>query len=311
MACYTYRQKKFNERDQLVIDRCVGVVDRYVAQNIRMTLRQLYYQMIARDLFPDTWIDAAYNQKQGLPPDTKNTIKNYSRLSKLISDARLAGLVDWDAIEDRGRQPQSASEWATISDLMESALAAFRLPRWADQPRYVELWVEKDALASVLWPIARRHHITLMVNKGYSSQSAMYASSQRFIAAEDEGKDGVLLYIGDHDPSGEDMVRDIQERMAMFKVQNLDVRKIALTMAQIEEFNPPPNPAKVTDPRAKKYIEEHGDESWEVDALPPDQLTRLVDEEMEGLVEVELWNDVLARERELKEKLTRAAQRIK
>lgn len=228
MALIVYREKRFNDRDQLVIDRANEVIEIYMARGIRMTLRQLYYQMIARDLFPDAWVDEAYNAREGLPPDTKNTPKNYSRLSKLISDARLAGLVDWDAIEDRGRRPWRPSEWDSVPDLMQSALAAFRLPRWKDQETYVELWVEKDALASVLEPVANRWSMHLMVNKGYSSQSAMYASAERFRAQWADQRNIVLLYVGDHDPSGEDMVRDIQERMAMFEVPALDVGSVAL-----------------------------------------------------------------------------------
>jgi len=277
---------------------------------ITMTLRQLYYQMIAQDLFPSSWIDAAYNAKNGLPPDTKNTVKNYQRLSKLISEARLAGLVDWDAIEDRGRRPQRAAEWSTLQDGVDSLHAQFRLPRWKDQEHYVELWVEKDALASVLWPIAHRHHITLMINKGYSSSSAMWTSSNRFIEASRAGKFVTLLYLGDFDPSGEDMVRDITERLVMFGVQELDVIKVALTKEQIRRYNPPPNPAKITDPRAKKYIAEHGKQSWEVDALPPEVLNQLLEQEMAGYVNGPKMEAVKKKEEELKAALKKVTAKI-
>lgn len=310
MALIEYRTKRFGHESQIVIDRCNTVIEKYMDQGITMTLRQLYYQMIAQDFFPSSWIDAAYNAKNGLSADTKNTIKNYSKLSKLISDARLAGLVDWDAIEDRGRRPQRAAEWESIQSGVDSLVAQFRLPRWEDQENYVELWVEKDALASVLWPIAHRHHITLMVNKGYSSQSAMWTSANRFITASEAGKFLTLLYLGDFDPSGEDMVRDIAARMAMFGVSELEVTKVALTKAQIRRYNPPPNPAKITDPRAKKYIEEHGKHSWEVDALPPEVLNQLLETEMAGYVDGEKWEAVRKREEELKATLKKVASKI-
>jgi len=306
VSCHVYREKEFREVDLNVIRACAQIVNEYTDQGIRMTLRQLYYQMIAQDLFPSSWIDAKYNLENQLPEGTKNTIKNYSRLSKLISDARLAGWIDWDAIEDRGRRPQRTSQWDSIRDIIESAIDSFRLPRWADQPSYVELWVEKDALASVLWPIAHRHHITLMVNKGYSSQSAMHEAAGRFIAASNTNKQPTLLYLGDHDPSGEDMVRDIRERLTMFGARDLEVRKIALTKAQILRYNPPPNPAKVTDPRAKKYIAEHGNKSWEVDALPPNVMTRLVDNEMRRYVDQAKMDAILAEEERLKAALKKA-----
>lgn len=306
-----YRAKRFGAESQIVIDHCIQVTESYMGQGIRMTLRQLYYQMIARDLFPSSWIDEVYNRREGLSPNTKNTIKNYSKLSKLVSDARLAGLIDWDAIEDRGRRPNKAADWSSIQDGVDSLLGQFRLPRWADQDYYVELWVEKDALSSVLWPIAHRHHITLMVNRGYSSQSAMWESANRFIEAQKLEKSLVLLYLGDHDPSGEDMVRDVAERMAMFGVEDLDVEKVALTMAQIKRFNPPPNPAKITDPRAKKYIEEHGKHSWEIDALPPDVLNTILQAKMVAYVDKAKLKVTLAREELLKESLRKASLKIK
>ncbi len=157
--------------------------------------------------------------------------------------------------------------------------AAYRLPRWEGQPAYVELWVEKQALAGVLAPIAREFHATLMVNKGYSSASAMKESADRIKTANmfdkerfdeiieevlevtneygdgsDEEKEkiheikdeyekvcrkAIVLYLGDHDPSGEDMVRDIKDRLKEFGVARLTVEKIGLTIAQVRQYNRP------------------------------------------------------------------------
>jgi len=101
-----------------------------------LTLRQLYYQLVSRNVIP-------------------NTEKSYKNLSTLVSDARLAGKMDWNAIEDRVRVPRMSSEWGSVSELVEDALAAYRRPRWAGQRNYVELWVEKDALAGVLLPLRK------------------------------------------------------------------------------------------------------------------------------------------------------------
>ena len=90
----------------------------------------------------------------------------------------------------------------------------------------------------------------------------------------------------------------------------LDVTKVALTKAQIRRYNPPPNPAKITDPRAKKYIEEHGKHSWEVDALPPEVLNQLLETEMAGYVDGEKWEAVRKREEELKATLKKVASQI-
>lgn len=268
-----FKPKKFSTEVRAILTQANAIIAEYEAQDLRMTLRQLYYQFVSRDVIP-------------------NTEKSYKRLGSIISDGRLAGEIDWDAIEDRARQPQAAPHWANVREALDGRLRSFRLDRWEGQPKRVELWVEKDALAGVLLPIAVRWHITLMVNRGYSSSSAMYESAVRLQADARPMQFKHVLYLGDHDPSGEDMVRDVRDRLTMFGVSGLEVTKVALTMAQVRQYNPPPNPAKLTDSRATKYVEEHGDESWEVDALPPDVLTRIVEAAIREHVDVRRMNRV-------------------
>lgn len=251
-----FKEINFRQDSLDRIELCNQIIEDYQAQGLRLTLRQLYYQLVTRNAIP-------------------NVERSYKNLSTLVSDARLSGLMDWDAIEDRVRQPRRQNEFADLRDLTEAAIQAYRLPRWKGQEWYTELWVEKDALAGVLDPLASEYHVTMMVNRGYSSQSAMYESAERFNSMGD-GRAPILFYLGDHDPSGEDMVRDIAERLSMFGVNGLEVRKLALTMEQVERYNPPPNPAKITDPRATAYIREHGSSSWEVDALPPETLSEII-----------------------------------
>lgn len=224
-----------------LIAQCNEIIADYVEQGYRLTLRQLYYQLVTKNAIT-------------------NEEKSYKRLSSIVTDARMSGRMDWDAIEDRGRQPDVPSEWDSISSLVDSAVHAFRLPRWEGQERYAELWVEKQALAGVLSPLAREFHVTLMVNKGYSSASAMRESARRLLSKVmrlgDECIGATVFYLGDHDPSGEDMVRDIRERLLLFTENEIDlsVQKIALTTGQVRQYQPPPNPAKITDPRASAYI---------------------------------------------------------
>lgn len=289
MVVQQFREINLRQKSLDLIAKCNAILDEYQAQGLRVTLRQLYYQCVTRTIL-------------------ENTTRNYKNLSTVISDARLAGLMDWDAIEDRGRQPRRNSEWESLADLVESAIYSYRLPRWKGQENYVELWVEKEALSGVLRPIASDFHVTLMVNKGYSSQSAMYESAQRIQATEPENK--VIFYLGDHDPSGEDMVRDIEDRLNMFGVENLLVRKVALNMDQVRQYNPPPNPAKITDPRADAYIAKFGDSSWEVDALPPDVLTRLIRASFRSVVDQKLMDGVKEREDFDKAELRKAASKI-
>ena len=279
-----FTEHRFTSKAADLIAKCNKIVEGYLAQGLRLTLRQLYYQCVTRNYFP-------------------NVERSYKNLSSLLSDARLAGLVDWAAIEDRVRVPCLPTEFESLDELVDAALNSFRLPRWKGQPNYVELHVEKDALSGVLAPLAREFHVTLSVNRGYSSQSSMYEASKRFIEHADA--DCTILYLGDHDPSGEDMVRDVRDRLRTFGA-NVHVEKIALTMDQIEEYNPPPNPAKVSDPRAAEYIAKHGDSSWEVDALPPDVLQNLIRDSIKRLVDQDLLDDMLTKEDKDKEALKKA-----
>lgn len=306
-----FRSIRFNKESLSLINTCDDVIENYQAQGLRLTLRQLYYQLVTVNAIP-------------------NNPTAYKNLASLVTSARMAGRLDWDAIEDRGRQPRSVSEFNGLRELMDAAFASYRLPRWKGQANYIELWVEKEALAGVLQPLAREHHVTLMVNKGYSSASAMYASSKRILEAchatleseaeEDEkgniiyppthnfdDEQPVILYLGDHDPSGEDMVRDIHDRLVELGVNEIDVRKVALTTEQVKEYNPPPNPAKITDPRARKYIEKHGPVSWEVDALPPAELARIIRKTFGRYIHQPTMNKIKMQEEEdKKKKITKA-----
>jgi len=271
------------------IQLCNEIIEQYLGMGLRLTLRQLYYQLV-----------------------TKNVIANkeqeYKGLGKLLSDARLAGLVDWNAIEDRVRRPDVPQEFRDLRHLVDVALNAYKLPRWRGQDNYCELWVEKDALSGVLAPLGDEFHVTIMVNRGYSSQSAMYESAQRFLRAGDDHA-CFLFYLGDHDPSGEDMVRDVRDRLERFGC-TLTVKKIALTMAQVEQYNPPPNPAKMSDSRAQAYVDQHGDEAWEVDALPPDVLQNLIRSAVTNILDDALMDTVKHEEELDKEHLRHAVEEI-
>jgi hypothetical protein len=283
-----FKEKAFVETSLELIENCNDIVGEYQRQGLRLTLRQLYYQLVTKNIIA-------------------NVERAYKNLSSLVSDARLAGHIDWDAIEDRIRIPDVPTEFKDLGELVEAALYSYRLPRWVDQEYYVELWVEKDALAGVLRPLAKKHHVTLMVNRGYSSQSAMYEASRRFL--DKDGRTGVLLYLGDFDPSGEDMVRDIKDRMEMFGV-DLAVVKVALTLNQVKVYNPPPNPAKRKDPRSKEFIKKYGASSWEVDALPPTELHKIIEAAMKALVDKKKMKMVIKMEEDDKAKLREAVKQI-
>jgi hypothetical protein len=329
-----FKRVNFAPATLAVIQQCNAIIREYREQGLRLTLRQLYYQFVSRDCFPPdrTWSRLDNGKWVRDPNGTPNADPNYKWLGSVLNDGRLAGLIDWSAIEDRGRRPRASPDWPNIQSLVESALASYRLPRWKGQSHYAELWVEKDALAGVLEPLASRFHVTLMVNRGYSSQSAMYESARRFIQAcmasrEDNGDEAVvgeaqyegetvelvrtptLFYLGDHDPSGEDMVRDIRDRLAMFGI-NVRVEKVALTTAQVRQFNPPENPVKFSDSRAEAYVAKHGKHCWEVDALPPDELARIIRRAFTGIIDKGMMDVIMEREKVDKERLRHAARNL-
>ena len=265
------------------------IVELFAGQGYKLSARQLYYQLVTKDLIP-------------------NAEAVYTRILKLLTDLRYNGVVDWSAIEDRGRVPKKHPEWLNVSDLIESALAAYRLPRWSDQEYYIELYCEKQALEGVLKPIADKYHIYFGVNKGYSSASTMYDIAKRMQRQIWDGKYTRILYLGDHDASGLDMVRDIHTRVCEFlRIDEDDVdfgvSQIALNMDQIDEYDPPPNPAKQTDPRSKWYIKKYGDKSWELDALEPSVLQEVTEEAILKFIDIDKYNCWVDREEKEAEKL--------
>lgn len=288
---------EMNQED--LLNEIVSVVDYFMEEDIKLTNRQLYYQLVAKDLIP-------------------NAMEIYKRVCKFLTDARYSGFIDWDAIEDRGRVPEKHAEWYNIKRLIESATYSYRLPRWQDQDYYIELYCEKEAMESVLKPIAEKYHIYFGYNKGYSSASTMYELAQRIKEEIQEGKRAVILYLGDHDPSGLDMVRDIHKRICEFLVLGdepvdiigddkdnkfFQIIPLALNMQQINKYKCPPNPAKITDPRAKGYIEEFGNKSWELDALNPRVLRDIAEKGVKEFIDLAKYNSWIDRENEEKKTL--------
>jgi len=275
---------------RLVMIKMVNqVLEDYMAQGYRLTLRQLYYQLVARNIIP-------------------NLVQEYQKLSSTLVSARMAGLTDWDAIEDRIRQPHRPY-WVTgIPDAIDDTLSHYRLDRQRGQPCHLEIWTEKDAVSNILKRVSEHFHIYLMVNRGYSSCSAMYNSAKRMQIYVEPTK---VLYVGDHDPSGLDMLRDINERLNEFEVYDIEVVPVALTREQVDEFHLPENPTKITDPRATWYMSMHGDASWELDALQPQALEQLMQEAVMKYLNEEQFAAMLAREQRDKKKLEEISEGFK
>lgn len=277
-----YKEINFQKKSLDLIELVNQVVDEYSAQGYELTLRQAYYQLVARGYIP-------------------NNERSYKNIGNLINDGRLAGLIDWHSITDRTRNLRGNSHWDTPERVIASARYSYLLDKWMGQPNYVEVWVEKDALVDIVGQVCRPLDTPYFSCRGYTSQSEMWSAAQRFIQQSDREK-RIIIHLGDHDPSGIDMTRDIQERLEMFGA-DVFVKRVALTMNQIQTYNPPPNPAKITDSRASKYIDQFGDESWELDALEPKVITNLINQEVTKYRDDGIYQAVCDKEKREKEEL--------
>jgi hypothetical protein len=290
MATEFFVGRDFKPESKALIRACNRVIEEYQAMGFVLTLRQLYYQMVAKAIIP-------------------NTVQSYKRLGSIVNDARLAGKMDWDAIEDRTRNVRAPSAWESPEDIMQAIADQYAENPWLEQDHAPEVWIEKDALVGVIEPVCRKMRVPYFACRGYTSQSEAYSAGKRFARVRKGGRVPIVLHLGDHDPSGIDMTRDNADRMAMFARHGVQVRRLALNMEQVEEYNPPPNPAKQTDSRFEAYQEEHGDSSWELDALPPDVIDSLIQDELDTLVDEMRWEATMEREKAAKDALQQITDR--
>lgn len=319
---------------QDIIRSANSICREYVQQGYDLTLRQLYYQFVARGIIP-------------------NSQQSYKRLGDIINKARLAGLLDWNYITDRTRNLQSLSHWLSPGSIIRSAASSYALDKWRDQPVRVEVWVEKEALAGIVERAADRHDCAWFSCRGYVSQSELWGAARRHLEYLKAGQRVVVIHLGDHDPSGIDMTRDITDRLRKFIFQdwlneqmpNMDgasvrygdiskhlvhyldsgdhgidsgnnngrdpfeIKRIALNMDQVEEYNPPPNPAKLTDSRSTDYIFQYGDESWELDALDPATLGDLIEDAILSEIDTTKYEIIYNQEDQQREILLAVSRR--
>lgn len=274
--CYT--PKNFRAATLALIATANAIIEEYVAQGFDLTLRQLYYQMVARG-------------------HIENSERSYKNFGNVVDDGRLAGLIDWDHIVDRTRNLRGNSHWEDPAEIIEGAAAGFKIDKWEKQPFRVEVWIEKDALVGVVERVCRRVDVPFFACRGYTSQSEMWAGARRLQAWRKRGQTPVILHLGDHDPSGIDMTRDIVDRLELF-AGGMTVERLALNWDQVERFNPPPNPAKLTDSRADAYVARFGLSSWELDALDPTTIADVIETAVEQFRDPGRWAEAVEEEEE-------------
>jgi hypothetical protein len=279
MPLIEYRSINFRPKSLEIIEQANRIAEAYARQGLSLTLRQLYYRFVAADLIP-------------------NKQTEYKRLGSIIGDARYAGLFDWGLITDRTRNVQGGDSGYTPGHPEEVINPRYYgVTQWEGQPYRVEAWVEKDALIDVVSQATSPLRVPRFSCRGYTSSSEIWAAARRIEGYLDdpEVEKVIVLHLGDHDPSGIDMTRDIGARVLEFvggdgyRDWDVEIKRIALNMNQIEQYNPPPNPAKETDSRFEGYREIYGDESWELDALEPRTLIDLIQDNIRPLIDADKW----------------------
>jgi hypothetical protein len=175
----------------------------------------------------------------------------YKRLGVIVRNARDGGLIDWNAIEDRTRELNTHSFWNSPSGIISTAAHSYREDLWLGQRYRPEVWIEKDALLGVIEGICTELRVPYFAHRGNNSQTLQYQAGKRFAEYLDQGLIPLVLNLLDHDPNGIDMSRDNQERLALYARAEIEVRRIALNMNQVRQYNPPPSSSrKVTPARA-------------------------------------------------------------
>ena len=187
---------QLKEKTLKIIAEAEKVIAEY---DMALTVRQIYYRLVAKLIIP--------NDKQ-----------SYKRLCYVLKIAREQKLISFSSIVDRTRQPIKPTSWENPRRFFDTVKRAYRKSLLSDQDNYVEVWTEKDALSGVIAPITEKYDMYLQVARGYPSLSSLYETSLRMV--KDNNK---ILYFGDFDPSGEDIVRDIETRLNNIFFLSVDV----------------------------------------------------------------------------------------
>jgi hypothetical protein len=244
-----------------------------------LTLRQIYYQMVARGYI-------------------ENTRSEYNMLSRLLERARVDKYIPWNVIEDRSRAFQDLRGWNDkdhfISQDFTGFLTGYRRDLLQSQDKYIELWIEKDALSRVFVEVAKSYSIGVMPCRGFISISVAHEVKERILYYKDRGRETVLLYFGDFDPSGNEISESIQYTLNFeLGLEGLfELKRIALLKEDVFTYNLPhnPNALKKTDPRVRKHLEAYGELAVELDALRPDILEAKIKDAIEAELDIEAFN---------------------
>jgi hypothetical protein len=226
-----------------------------------MTVRQLFYQLVSRKVIDKT--EAEYKQT----------------VVRLLSNMRRAGQIPFSWIADGTRWQRKPNTHRNLSSALDEMHRYYRRQLWAEQPNYVEIWLEKDALSGVLYDVTSEYDVPLMVTRGYPSLSFLSNAAEQIAEI---GKPTHLFYFGDFDPSGVDIPKKVERDLREFSGDaDIAFEVVAVKPWQIDAYGLQTRPTKTTDSRAKNF----GSESVEVDAIHPDQLRTIARNCIEQLID--------------------------
>lgn len=272
---------KDNYTKDWIIANAIDVCSRY--RKGILTLRSLHYQLVSIGM--------------------TNDLNHYKRVVSAMIDARWAGIISFDTFSDldRGLAMETDAKVTVYEESVSGAkdsikawMEVYYLNRWENQPVYPEVWIEKKALQGVFGDPCRRARVALGACKGYPSLTFLHEAKERFMPYIDAGKNIIIVYFGDYDPSGEDIPRSVGENLERMGVE-VEVKRIALMEKQVVEWGLPPAPAKVTDTRSAKW---EGLGQVELDAVKPEVLQSLVRDSLREIFDEDLYEELKERETE-------------
>jgi hypothetical protein len=261
-----------------------------------LTLRQIYYQLVGKGYI-------------------ENDVSQYTMLSNLLKWARIDGHISWGDIEDRVRAYHDLTGWYSSENFFQASLKNFLVGYKRDllqsQEKYIEIWIEKDALSSVFTRMASFYTVPVVVCRGFSSVSFLNDFRERITDHRD--KCPVMLYFGDFDPSGVEMLTAMQTTLRdEMSVDEIEFNRIALLQEHVFNYNLPhnPNALKKTDTRAKKHVSAYGELAVELDALRPDILEQKIRDAIEAELDIEAFNNEVRKHNEEIDKLNNLKKKV-
>jgi hypothetical protein len=237
-----------------------------------MTIRHCFYRLVSFGVLDKT--EAEY----------KGT------LIRLLSKMRRNGEIPFHWLVDSTRWVRQAKTYNSLTEMAENCKRTYRRALWREQPVYVEVWCEKDTIASILSQVTSEFDVPLMVARGFSSITFIYGAAE---IIKSQNKPTHILYFGDHDPSGKSISTVLERDLRAFSDgADITFTRLAITEQQIIDLNLPTRPTKKTDSRAKNFV----GESVEVDALSAESLKVLVSNAIVELIEPNAYWTVKAAE---------------